>query len=416
MAGLAWILSLFVVFIVAAGNGRRFWWSGLVPSLVVPPLVLTLLSRGRLDRIRVARSDLVLFAALSALALVACFSVIAAPAPLDTIVPFLGVYVAPLLLFVAFQHIEVDERRLVLAWNVLTLGALCPLVAGAIAYYNEWGIPTGLELLYSRYDVTRMQGYMAATFGNTGNTAAFLALLFPPWLVLAIRARALGASRAFYVVAIVVALLHIAIVQSRTLFVTLLVILPVTLLALRVRLRALMIPAFLGLGFLVVQLYDVRDQLASLTVGALEGSNEDRSVPERFEAMQIGVRLMRDNLLFGIGPGNSASVHPFTSSHQYWVNQGAELGVGGLLAAVALSVVVFWKFLRSCTRVLDGPTGSWRYVNLVGPAAFMLYGCIANMPWSANVVDTWAGLFGVMLGLAAASWAPRQDSVAFALE
>jgi O-Antigen ligase len=406
--GVARILAGALLFIIASGNGRWIWWTGLLPSLFVPPLILVLLSRGRLEQIHIQKRNFPLVCVLTLLTALAAIAMVVAPSTF-VLEQFLGSYFAPLLLYVTFQSMRLDQSQIRAFWKVLTFGALIPLISGLIAYYQEWGIPTGLELLYSRYDVERMQGYMVATFGNTGNTAAFLTLLLPGWLLIAIRERLRTADRIFYGTAVAVATAHVLIVQSRTLFLTLMVMVLVDLVALRASVRVvLIVGAFaFGAGVYFFQPSDVRERFSQLTVGAFESEEnpDDHSVSERIDAMRLGLQLIGDNPLLGVGPGNSATLHPATSSHQYWINQGAEIGIGGLLASVSLSMLVFWRFARSAIGARRGIANGWSFVNASGPAAFMLYGCIANMAWSATAVDTWAGLFGSMLGLSGARWA-----------
>jgi len=374
---------------------------------LLPPLILTLVW-GRVGALRIEREGLPVALALGALVAFALTALCTAEYSDYSVLQFLGAYLAPLLLYLTFQSLTLDTRSLLGVWDVLTLAALVPLLRGLLAYYQVFGIPSPLDLLVSRYDLVRMDPYMVATFGNTGNTAALLTLLLPPWLLAALYRGVGPLRRAFYWCAVLVALAHIAIVQSRTLFLVLLVALPFGLYVVRLRRRAiaLIVLIVVLVGAAVFTAGEVRDRFADLTVGALSGSADDQSVSERVEAMQIGLKMIRGSVLLGVGVGNSITEHPYTSSHQYWINQGVELGIGGLLAAVGLSLAVLVRFLKGLLRARRGPEEFFRFLALVGPASFMLYGCIANMAWSATYVDVWSGLFGTMLGLADARWAP----------
>lgn len=402
-------IAALLLFIIAAGNGVRIWWSGLAPALVLSGVILLLLSRRRYNGTMVGRVDVPLVGVLFSLVALAALSMIVAVPSLLEFAQFLGSYLVPLLLYLTFQRIQLNEWRIRLFWKAITFGALVPLVAGLVAYYQEWGIPTGAELLYSRYDLDRMQGYLTATFGNTSNTASFLALLVPSWLVLAMGRQSRPLDRLFYAFALVVGIAHTLIVESRTLYLTLLVMIPAALVTLRVSFRVLLVIGVIVLG-VYLQTYDLRDQIAELTVGAFQGSESDQSLSERLDAMSIGIRLIGENPLFGIGPGNSLVMHVYTSSHQYWINEGVELGLGGLVASFALSILVFRNFVGSAiyARRRFGPAKGWSFVNALGTASFMLYGCIGNMTWSSGVVVAWAGLFGSMLGLCGARWAARE--------
>jgi len=320
-----------------------------------------------------------------------------------SVIQWVGTYVSPLLLYLGIQTVSFDRRLFSLTWIAITVGALIPLLSGIAAYYSEWGMPTALELVTSRYDTERMSGYMQATFGNTGNTAAFLALLIPPWFSFLINRSAASGPRVLYAIALTVAFVHVLIVESRTLFIVLFIVLTLVAYYYRVRFAAALGGLLIAAAFLLPFL-ELGDRPLDLTVGALEGISDDQSVSERFEAMQIGRRLMLDHLALGVGPGNSSKVHIYTSAHQYWINQGEEIGVLGLLLSVLLTAAVFWRFLSFLHTRSNATLDDRRFAGIAGAAAYMLYGCIANMPLSLTVVNAWVGLFAVMLALADARY------------
>ncbi len=314
-----------------------------------------------------------------------------------------------LLVYLGLQVTPFTRRLFVATWIAVTIGALIPLIAGIVAYYSEWGVPTGLELLTSRYDTERMNGYMRATFGNTGNTAAYLALLIPPWFAFLIARNASGGPRVLYVVALTVALAHVLIVESRTLFIVLITVLPLVTYFYRVRFAFSIVGLIVASSLVLFPLLEAGDKALELTFGAFEGTSEDQSLTERLEAMQIGLGLMFDNPALGVGPGNSAKVHIYTSAHQYWINQGEEIGVLGLILSVALSVAVFWRFF-SCIQARS--IGTFRdrgFPGIAGAAGYMLYGCMANMALSSTVVNAWIGLFAIMLALDSVRFSDLQD-------
>lgn len=403
---LAKALVLFLFFVVASGNARFIWWSGLLPTLALCPVVL-LLARHPGGMAAIGPLPALAFLSLTALMIVGGASAALVDPDAATFLHWAGVYLSPVLLYAAVRSIEWDERLARWAWSLLLAGTLVPLVGGLAAYYSEWGVPTGLELLLSRYSLERMTGYMQATYGNTGNTAALLALLLPAWLAALLSPKPRPLARAVALVGLAVAMCHVLIVQSRTLFLVMLLVLPVILLFFRVRIAPAVIALLLIAGAVVLPALEARDRFVELTVGALDGEGEDQSVSERVEAMHIGLALMRDHPAFGVGPGHSTTANPYTTAHQYWVHQGAEIGIAGFLLSVLLSLAVF---IRTAVAFLRGRTPGgdrWAFLHAVGPAGFMLYGVIANMTLAMSVVNTWVGLFAMLLAMADA---PRRDA------
>src|SRR6266478_5951872 len=202
---------------------------------------------------------------------------------------------------------------------------------------------------------------------------------------------------------------HLLIVESRTLFIVLITVLPLVTYFYRVRFAFSIVGLIVASSLVLLPLLEAGDKALELTFGAFEGTSEDQSLTERLEAMQIGLGLMFDNPALGVGPGNSAKVHIYTSAHQYWINQGEEIGVLGLILSVALSVAVFWRFF-SCIQARS--IGTFRdrgFPGIAGAAGYMLYGCMANMALSSTVVNAWIGLFAIMLALDSVRFSDLQD-------
>jgi len=285
--------------------------------------------------------------------------------------------------------------------------ALVPLTSGLVAYYQEWGIPTGAELIVSRYALERMAGYMKATYGNTSNTAALLAMLVPAWLAWLVASRPSSLPRWLALVALVIAMGNVLVVQSRTLFIVLLLFVPLVLWVHRVRFTALVVVLLLTFGAVLLPALDARDELVEHTVGAVNGNGDDGSVSERMEAMQFSLGLLEDHPALGVGPGNSATINPFTTAHQFWIHQGAEIGIAGLLLSVALSLAVLGRLVAAARRGRRSASNRDEFLNLVGPAAFMLYGIIANMTLAMTVVNAWVGTFAMLMALATVQTSAR---------
>jgi O-antigen ligase len=105
---------------------------------------------------------------------------------------------------------------------------------------------------------------------------------------------------------------------------------------------------------------------------------------------------MQENWQFGIGPGQSDVDNPWTAAHQMAVNQGSEIGVIGFLSWIALSLLIWFRFLRSFfARDVDGIG----ITLLVGPAFYLFLGMVANVSFSNTVVNPWAMSLMLLLGL-----------------
>jgi hypothetical protein len=428
-AALAGPLLVVMAFVIASGNAHWLLWSGLFPSLLIPPFLLILTMRDVPSRPSIPVSSVPLLAAMSGMAVIGGASALSRPSH-TSVVQWIACYISPLLLYLGCAALPYCRRRASAIWAAITLGALLPLLAGLLAYYTEWGFPNAIEILTSRYSLLRMAGYMDATFGNTANTAALLALLAPAWLALA-SARGLARSlRWLCALAVLIAVLHALIVESRTLFIVLVVmLLPVAVFHRRFVMGAVGL-AFSYALYKVLPLLAEAQQLLQATASAVSrggggggglSGEYDYSVEERFEAMRIGLRLMRDNLTLGVGPGNSPRWNMYTSAHQYWINQGEEIGLLGFVLSVLLCVVVAWRFaalLVQRRELRAEPAAQLRFAALAGASGYFLYGSIANMPTADTVVNVWIGLAAIMLGMADATFsdppvtAARQAPVA----
>src|SRR6266480_2697046 len=398
-ARLCTVAVIVLAFFIASGNAHWFWWAGLWPSLTISPLLLLLSFREDSMPPRIPLRSVPLLAALSGMAVVAGASAFAVDPSLLSIVQWVGTYLSPLLVYLGCQTTPFTRRLAASTWWAITLGALIPLLAGVLAYYKELWVPNALQLLTSRYDLVRMAGYMGATYGNTGNTAALLALLAPPWLAMLLNRGASRALHALCAFALIIAFVHILIVESRTLFVVLIVVLPLVAYFYRMRFAAAVGALLLVAGAVLLPLMSEGDRLLQLTFGAVQGTADDQSVAERSEAIRIGLKVMLDNPALGVGPGNSFKANMYTSAHQYLINQGEEIGVLGLVLIAAVSMAVFWRFVGLLRRRSRGGVDDIRFAGIAGATGYVLYGCIANMPLSATVVNVWVGLFAIMLAI-----------------
>jgi hypothetical protein len=125
----------------------------------------------------------------------------------------------------------------------------------------------------------------------------------------------------------------------------------------------------------------------------------DQSLMERSESIQEGLRVAADNWLLGIGPGGAITLHSQTSAHQFQIQQGMETGILGFAGASLATLAV----LRALFMVLAGGArderNRQRFALIIGPAAFLIYGTMANLTLTVGYVNTWAVLVAALLGL-----------------
>lgn len=388
----------FLTLIIASDGAWSTIISGLFPALFLGPVMYLLAWRQGWHRFSKIDGTALIGVALLGFCFFATLSALANPLPEDGWLPLLGCYVMPLLLFHSVSVLRLNEtqvRRLLL---IVAWGTLIPLTWGAWEFYKEWGIPTGVELLESRYNLVRMADYMAKTFGNTSNMAAYLALVMPT----------LGASlitywhdrraRAVFGAALLMGVVHVLIVQSRTLLIVLTLAFPLITIFYRLRFGAIFFLLLAAVAAIVIPVLTAVNQFLANTVGAVADPNDDSSVSDRFQAMQAGLQILRDHLSFGVGPGNSMIYNPFTSAHEYVLQQGSELGAIGIPLAILLTGAYVLRLLSICRTRTSDPYRKIRFAMMIGPVVYFIYGVIANMPIAENVETPWVGLTSLLAG------------------
>jgi O-antigen ligase len=388
----------FLILNIASDGAWSTFVSGLLPALFLGPLIYLLAWREGWHRFDAVEGTTPIGVAMIAFSFFAILSTLANPLPEDRWLPLLACYVMPVVLFYAVSVLRLSEaqvRRSVLA---VAVGALVPLMLGAWEFYKVFGIPTGADLLASRYNLFRMQGYMDKTFGNTGNMAAYLAILIPTAGAALVTYWRRRGARMLLMFTLLLAFVHVLIVQSRTLFIVLTLAFPVIALFYRLRFGAIVFALLVVTTAVAVPVLTAVDQFLDNTVGAAAGLNADNSVSERLSAMQSAYQILKDHFTFGVGPGNSLLFNPFTSAHEYILQQGSEIGAVGIPLAVMLTgAYVYRGFDLFKARAFD-PYCKVRFAMMIGPITYYMYGVIANMPLAQSVMTPWVGLTSLLAG------------------
>lgn len=329
-----------------------------------------------------------------------------------TMITYSACYLSCVLIYLALRDIRISREDIRLIFLAMSIGSLFPLLLGLRAYYNEWGIPSPTVLLYSRYETLRMAGYMEATFGNTSNTAPFLLLTGLPLFTMVMDRECGKALRLWFLFVLILTVLHMLIIQSRASIITFAASMALILLHRRVRLQGLLLVAVVMTIFLLPMLGSL-DQFINNLTAALFVDTHDNSVFERATAMQEAWTTFSQNWQFGIGPGGTLSRLSFTSAHQFFLQQAAELGIVGLFSSLFLAMIVFYRAVKAAFRDYRKGFSKESFTFLIGPFAFIFYATIGNAPLNIGVVNTFIGLFTAYLALSQANWTtlmPQPDS------
>jgi uncharacterized protein with PQ loop repeat len=246
-----------------------------------------------------------------------------------------------------------------------------------------------------------MSRYEQVTFGNRGNTAAFIVMVAPVLLTVLIDRRRPRWLRTLSAITLTAILLNMIILQVRAAFIALTIAVAVVWVFKfgfrHLPVFALCFAAFLALTFrfspdLTVM---VNDHLLPAVTLDTEG---DASVGERVAAIREGWRLAQENWLLGIGPGAGLALHSHDSAHQFHVQQAMELGMLGLFASTLFTAAILASLIQTLRRRRE-ETSRMRFLLLIGPCAYLVYAILANATLGYGTVNTWIVLMTSMLAL-----------------
>jgi O-antigen ligase len=398
-----------LLFFLAGTNGRPFVWSSAAPAIVIAGVLA------------LGRSPKALWSAVMSvhyrpftiplLILLIWTGISAFVAGTDiAIVEFLLRSLVPFLVYVSLAGVALSREDV----PILLLGfvaGVCFLLARAIlAFYVEWGIPDLETLLWARYDLVRMAGYMDQGLGNVSHMGLYTAMLLPMLIFAGFAFRWSMLIRWLLYAAIVLGLLNLVVSGARTALV--LVVLMMVPIMVRKGIGSTL--AFFGVFGLVAmvaiaQLVDAvsRHSLIERFIPSAGYTGIDVSAEERFSSIALGWRDFLNHPVFGIGPGMSPEYNPFGIPHESLVHMLSETGLVGGLTYLALSLIVIWRFgMSSIRQSIDG-NQHWRMLFLIAPASWCLFGLAAGTAFTMSVALLWVGLFHAFIALAYARVADR---------
>ena len=328
-------------------------------------------------------------------------------------------FVCGAFIYATMSHIDLSRTEVDIAIAGLLIGSLFPLINGLQTFGTEFG-PTDATMLVAAYtNRIRMGGYEIATFGNRGNTAAFLLILAPILLAVMLDAKRHWTFRAVCALSMVPVVLNFLILQVRAGFLTLIASAIVVYWFKR---GARQLPLFIT-GLVVVWLFlfnvapDAGDDAAMQITEIVRGEDLLLSTarqiliyralgltpPDFFHCPlmtdESGVRLAKRYWLLGVGPGGGPTVHSRDSAHQFQINQAMETGILGFFGTTLLAVSLFICLIRTMARGRDDETNDVRFMLLIGPASYLAYSVTVNAALNNSSVNTWTILVVSMLAL-----------------
>lgn len=321
----------------------------------------------------------------------------------QVLVTYFAVFIAGAAIYAALVGIELTQADVNIAVAGLAIGALLPLVNGLLAFINEWGFSDSQTVFSAYKDLMRMQGYEAATFGNRGNTAAFVVIITPLLVTILLQKGRPMLLRILCGATTACVLLNLVVLQVRAAFLTLGISMFIVW-AYRYGLRR--IPLLLGAvaiaWFGLVRFApDIDTMMGERFVPVLTlDTEEDVSVFERTESIKEGWTIAKKNWLLGVGPGGALTAHSATAAHQFQIQQAMELGVLGFVGSTIFSIGIFVWLVRVVKLGPDRGVNDARFAMLIGPASFVIYAVMANGTFNIGYVNTWAVLLASMVALA----------------
>lgn len=397
----AWGLSRFerqavclVAFVLPAFNGRPFTLSSGFVCLLVASMLLIKGMHKHGNRIVLPRQSKPIAFLWAGWVLVATVSTLA-NFEIEAVNNLLWGYWVPFLLFLGLVRLRPSRDDFQWIFGFFALGLALRFGYGTLIFYSEWGIPTLSELLFARYDLVRMEAYMDATFGSTGNSASIVAITLPVlvWSLI-VSGGMKRVVRIVIVVSIMILCANVLITGSRSAMLIGAAVLTVSAFKLKLRWRyalllSIGIPAYLFMEYTDEQ---VTDHFVTLITA---NRQEDNSLAERVESINVGLNIMSDFPL-GVGPGMSSLHNAYAVAHQFAIAQGSDLG---FLGTIIVLFMVGWVVVGMITLRLG------KYIDEINPAVafrfgaftWVTYAMLTNITVNSGSTIPWIGMLALFL-------------------
>ena len=394
------LLVLLLFGFLTGANGFRFSFNSAIPCALFATVLLGL---------RISNSDrpIVLSAFAWAISgtLVLWFLGAAASAVVhvsnETLLSLYSGYFVPLLIYASLVNRPITESQKQSILVAVAVGAMIPWSWGIVAYLDNFGIPNLVDLFWNRYDVSRMEAYHRVAFGNTSHMALYISISLPPLLVMAVSTTISAGARTVCQLASILALVNMLIIFSRAAFITLIVLLLFWIVACR-SMRFLIIAGIL-LSLLALSLQDFQDisgLLIDRTIGVVGYDDVmDGSISERLDSIVAGWKLFVEYPIVGVGPGLTHTLNEWSIAHQINVQEASAIGICGLAATIAITVLIVLRSTAIALRRLRMETADLAIWS--GVLGWAIYSIIGGGLQNLGLLIPWAGLLYGFLALTA---------------
>lgn len=407
---LVWSIAL-VLFLLAAANGHPAWWSSGVHLAVLAPLIIFVRGPAQVLNFSLNRANRLITASLAALLLATLISAIV-NLNVESYIAFFERSFAPFVLYLAAIGLRLRQKDHEILIMGLCAGTLFLFLRGLFAYYDEFGVPSFETLMWSRFEVNRIASYTDVTLGNVTRMGSYFILVVPPLiyaLLVIMRGRL---NRLLLWITTCTGLANLLISGARTgifLFVVAMIMV-----AMAANARKLMTASILAcvIAALTAPIWiqsTVGGELVERFTPSLSYPGVDNSAADRLESVEQGLDVFFENPFFGLGPESSTQHNYFTVPHQSMVHVLSEVGLFGGLAFLILNIVVIIETVLLTIVAFKKRALAFRYVWLIGPALWLIYGQLAGIAFNASFALVWMGLFSVMVALARATLVSDED-------
>ena len=315
------------------------------------------------------------------------------------IVSFVTGMLSALLVMYSSRQLPATLRSYELVAVSMLGGSLFPLVFGLRAYYAVWGIPSLSTLMFSRYNLTRIQPYELATFGNTANMGCFCALMSAICIVILLGRICHWTTRLLSAVVLVLIVCNLLIVESRTSWAILGATWLAAVLFRKSGKRGILMSAIAVFAITFVP-SSVLNPFAHNMERGITYDESDHSAYQRLDSMRVGWENFLDHPVVGVGPGLTQGHNEYGEAHELVLYAAEETGILGMIAVLLLTVVCTWRVVRMILVTRQDEASILAFAFALGPAMYFIRGLVSEVSSHMLFVNTWICLVFGMMSLA----------------
>lgn len=400
-SALIWTLAG-LMFLLTASNGEPYRISSGFYVVIIAPLVIFVRGASTVWRAAESGPGRTIFYALLMYAAGNLASTMITPNG-ETISGLVERSLLPILIYLSMIGMVLSRKDQLIFSLAICLGGLVMFVRGARAYYAEFGIPDLTTILWSRYQVARIEGFEAATVGNVTHMGSYVVLLLPMLIIALVTLTPGRVQKALIWATLVLGLANLVVAGSRAGMLVMFVMCAIIAYCfasrrtlIRLGLASAAFAAVVAVSGFAASDSEIVERLVPGAAGHADGS-----VTERLDSMVVGWNVFLDNPLFGVGPEMSQHHNIYGIPHMSLLHQLSEIGLFGGLAFIWLNFVVLDAFRRAAVQASRG-RGSFELPWLIGPAAWLIMGLFSGIVFNMSPALVWVGISHGMLALSTA--------------